>query len=199
MDKKSQRLNRQDWILAGFRALVAGGVPALRIEAVARSMGATKGSFYWHFSGPEDWRDGMLAYWQDKALLDVVAAVPAAAPAQDQLRVLARIISTIGREAEHGGVWAEPALRAWAQVDAAVAEAVRAVDAARLVFLTQILQGANLPLGKAQTAARLIYSAHIGQQALAAAAQQDSKDLEQLIDWLLVDTKLSDGSQARER
>ncbi len=43
------RLTRSDWVLAGFRALLASGPDAIRVEALARDLRATKGSFYWHF------------------------------------------------------------------------------------------------------------------------------------------------------
>lgn len=185
MDKKSQRLGRQDWILAGFRALVAGGATALRVEPVARAIGASKGSFYWHFTGPEDWRDAMLEHWRQAALRDVVATLGREPDGRARLRLLIRIASTIGREADHGGVLAEPALRAWAQTEPAVAAAVRRVDEARLEFLSISLEEARLPRSQADTAARLIYAAHIGQQALAHDPEQDIADLERLIDRLL--------------
>ena len=75
MDKASQRLGREDWILAGFRALVAGGPEAVRVEPVARGLGLTKGSFYWHFAGLAEWHAAMLAYWEARAFSDIVAAL----------------------------------------------------------------------------------------------------------------------------
>jgi AcrR family transcriptional regulator len=184
MDKKSQRLGRQDWILAGFRALAAGGLSALRVEPVARAIGASKGSFYWHFIGPADWRDAMLDFWQKAALSDVLVAVEHEPDARARLYQLIRIVSTMGRAADHGGVMAEPALRAWAQSDATVARAIADVDAARVQFLAQSLQEAKLPALDANVAARLIYAAHIGQQALGHAADQDIADLDDLLELL---------------
>ena len=43
------RLGPEDWVMAGFRALAADGPQAVRAETLARGLGATKGSFYWHF------------------------------------------------------------------------------------------------------------------------------------------------------
>lgn len=185
MDKKSHRLCRQDWILAGFRNLVAGGPSALRVERVAKELSATKGSFYWHFEGPADWRDAMLAYWRQSALEDVVAALAGEPDGRSRLRALIRLASTMGRDPAHGGVLAEPALRAWAREDPIVAQSLREVDAARLDFLAACLAEAGLAQEKAHPGARLIYAAHIGQQALGASADQDIDDLNRLLDDLL--------------
>src|SRR5215208_1205383 len=43
------RTPRERWIDEGLRALAAGGPDAVRIEPLARSLGVTKGGFYWHF------------------------------------------------------------------------------------------------------------------------------------------------------
>lgn len=185
MDKLPQRLGRQDWILAGFRALVAGGATALRVEPVARAIGASKGSFYWHFTGPEDWRDAMLEHWRQAALRDVVATLGREPDGRTRLRALIRIASTMGREPDHGGVMAEPALRAWAQAEPVVAQTVSEVDEARQEFLALCLAEARLPRDQADRAARLIYAAHIGQQALGPTPDQDIADLDSLIDSLL--------------
>ena len=48
------RLTREDWARAGFLAFVEAGLDAVVVEQVARRIGATKGSFYWHFGGRDD-------------------------------------------------------------------------------------------------------------------------------------------------
>ena len=35
--------------MAGFRALSAEGPQGIRVEAIARQLKLSKGSFYWHF------------------------------------------------------------------------------------------------------------------------------------------------------
>ena len=43
------RTPRQRWIEEALRALAAGGPDAVRIEPLAKSLGVTRGGFYWHF------------------------------------------------------------------------------------------------------------------------------------------------------
>jgi AcrR family transcriptional regulator len=51
------RLSVGSWAAAALDALIDGGVPAVAVEPLAVRLGATKGSFYWHFSN----RDALLA------------------------------------------------------------------------------------------------------------------------------------------
>ena len=45
----ADKLDRADWIHAGFAMLAAGGIDAVRVERLAAVLKVTKGSFYWHF------------------------------------------------------------------------------------------------------------------------------------------------------
>ncbi|MBR9990945.1 MAG: helix-turn-helix transcriptional regulator, partial [Gemmatimonadetes bacterium] len=40
---------REEWLSAAAQAMSDGGVEAVRVEAIARDLSITKGSFYWHF------------------------------------------------------------------------------------------------------------------------------------------------------
>ena len=44
-------------LAAAFRALARGGVDSIAVEPIAAELGATKGSFYWHFKN----RDSLVA------------------------------------------------------------------------------------------------------------------------------------------
>ncbi len=152
------RLTAEAWVLAGFRALVTGGPGAVRVEPIARSLGATKGSFYWHFPALPDLHAAMLVYWEARAFDDVVALLAAIPDPADRLRALAEA-AVLPPDADVGGAAAEPALRAWAQVDPAVAKAVARVDARRMGYLEDVLSELSLDLpGRA----RLIYGAYLG-------------------------------------
>lgn len=41
--------SRESWVAAGLQALVEGGVEAVAVEPIAKTLGVTKASFYWHF------------------------------------------------------------------------------------------------------------------------------------------------------
>ena len=61
---RAGRLSADDWSAAALQQIGEQGVPALAVEPLARRLGVTKGSFYWHFPT----RDALL-----QAALDVLA------------------------------------------------------------------------------------------------------------------------------
>lgn len=156
------RLTQEDWIAAGYRALTSKGPAALKAEPLARTLGTTKGSFYWHFKDVPAFQADMLAFWEDQATTRIITLLDALPSAEAKLRTLAEV-ATAPQE-PYGGVGAEPAIRAWAKSDSKVAEAVRRVDAARIAHLSGIfadMQLTNPDLPK------LFYAGLIGLQEMA--------------------------------
>lgn len=138
------RLGRLDWILAGFRALVRGGAAALRVEALARDLGATKGSFYWHFRDLPDLHGAMLEVWEQLATAEITAAVRASGlDPRAQLMLLVDLVSEVPGP-DLGGVAVEPALRDWGRTDPAARAALERVDRQRLADLTGFLRAAGV-------------------------------------------------------
>ena len=156
------RLTREDWILAGFRALSRSGSAALKAEALARELKTTKGSFYWHFKDVADFETAMLAYWRVQATEQVIESVAqkSASPADD-LRSLLKIVTGLRSEA-HGGLRAESAIRQWAATNSRVAEARHDVDAARLDYLAGQFVKAGFSRPRAKLCSQAMYAALIG-------------------------------------
>jgi AcrR family transcriptional regulator len=160
-DTKS-RLTREDWILAGFRALSRSGSSALKAEALARELKTTKGSFYWHFKDVADFESAMLAYWRAQATEEVIASVAQSSGApEDDLRSLLTIVTGLRSEA-HGGLRAESAIRQWASTNHRVADARHAVDAARLDYLGSLFIRAGFSQERAKLFSQAMYAALIG-------------------------------------
>lgn len=170
MEPKPRRLSAEDWLLAGFRALAKDGPSALRAEKLARDLGATKGSFYWHFKDIADFRARLLAHWQEQAYASVVAMVEAEGSATEKLYRLADIAGT--EKTRYGGSALEPAVRAWAQADHTVSDVLRAVDARRLAYTAGLL--AELGLTNPDFA-RIVYGAYIGMGTLSVADGVDNR------------------------
>ena len=65
--KKNERvtLSAEDWEREALELIAEQGVQALAIEPLARRMGITKGSFYWHFSGRESLLEQALIRWEE--------------------------------------------------------------------------------------------------------------------------------------
>src|ERR1700735_2469777 len=74
-----QRLTRDDWITAALDAIAEGGLAAVGVEPLAVGLGATKGSFYWHFENRDALLEAAISRWEKETTTDVVADITAAA------------------------------------------------------------------------------------------------------------------------
>ena len=157
------RLTKEDWIFAGFRALTATGPQALKAEPLARALGTTKGSFYWHFKDVPDFHAQMLTLWVDRAYYAITASLASIPDPAIRLKQLGTLAVT--SDETHGGARAEPAIRAWAQSTPEVAAAVQKIDALRIGYVADILAELDLP---DPDLPRIIYAAYIGLGTLSA-------------------------------
>lgn len=128
------RTLRTDWIAAGLRALTDGGVDAVRIEALARALGVTKGGFYGYFADRQALLDQMLDAWEQ----DVTTAVIARAE-RSSIDARAKLLQLFTIAASGDGLLTDIAtdfaIRDWARRDPAVAERLRRVDNQRMDYL----------------------------------------------------------------
>ncbi|MBV7377309.1 TetR/AcrR family transcriptional regulator [Maritimibacter dapengensis] len=165
------RLKVENWIAAGFRALISHGPEALKAEPLARDLGTTKGSFYWHFKDVPDFRFKMLSHWLEHAMVALQSAIDAGGTPTERLYRLAD--ATTAESDDFGGAAAEPAIRAWAQSDPMVAKAVEEIDRRRLAYVERVLKDLDFTN---PDFARIIYGAYIGMGTLSATDGRDNKD-----------------------
>jgi AcrR family transcriptional regulator len=157
-----RRLTRDDWIAAALAAIADGGLAAVGVEPLAARLGATKGSFYWHFENRDALLEAAIRRWEKETTTDVVAEITAArdAPASQFRRLVAGVIE----RAEQDRVG--PALLASA-THPAVAPALQRITAVRLSLITTVLRRLGLPPAEARRRALLAYSAYLGHGQLA--------------------------------
>ena len=153
-----ERLNEGAWVDIALRVLADDGVEAVRVEPLARALGVTKGSFYWHFADRRALLDASLERWERQATHDVIERVERDREApDDRLRELTRLVF------RHGGPL-DRAVRAWAAHDDAAASAVARVDARRYGFVRELLEDHGLPRDTAAMRGRFLYTALVGEQ-----------------------------------
>jgi AcrR family transcriptional regulator len=160
----NERLGPDDWIAAAFRALARGGLSAVRVEALARELGVSKGSFYWHFKDLPSLLQVMLTQWEDQATERIIALAEAASPDPvDRLVHLAEMM-TADPDQPWGGFQTEAAIRDWARHDPAAAAVQARVDRRRLAYLAAAFDAAGRPEPLAR--ARILLAALLGAQSL---------------------------------
>ena len=66
MSKNEKKtLTASDWEQAALELVAEKGVTALAIEPLAKRMGVTKGSFYWHFGSRDELLERALRRWEE--------------------------------------------------------------------------------------------------------------------------------------
>ncbi|GKY86972.1 TetR/AcrR family transcriptional regulator [Sinisalibacter aestuarii] len=173
MPDPKRRLSADDWLRAGLSALAKTGPEALKAEPLARALGATKGSFYWHFKDVPEYRARLATHWEKTAIAALSQAAEARATPAERLHGLAAISGDRAQEA---------AMRAWAQFDHTVTNAVAEVDLARLAYIGSVLHALGLTNPDFP---RLLYSAFLGMQVLPGDAAANDSALSTLTAALL--------------
>jgi AcrR family transcriptional regulator len=62
--RERRTLTRADWIGAALDALARDGLRAVAVEPLAERLGATKGSFYWHFRDRGALLEATVEHWE---------------------------------------------------------------------------------------------------------------------------------------
>ncbi|GAB2888709.1 hypothetical protein GCM10027046_16440 [Uliginosibacterium flavum] len=151
-----QPLDRATWIEFATGVLAEDGVDGLRVEVLARKLGVTKGSFYWHFKDRQALLSATVTTWRDARVQEVEQQV--AIPAHEAHAQIRRILDQYATQPNQQRMRTELALRDWARRDLLVAAAVEAVDQARLQNAVRLFSLAGYVDEEAHTRALLMFT-----------------------------------------
>jgi AcrR family transcriptional regulator len=154
--KISRRLKPEDWIRAAIEGLLKRGVKGLRIAHLARELGVTPGSFYWHFRDREEFRDRVLQHWRNEMLARGIRAVGDAGKGAAKLRTLPDVL------VQQGLPDYDAAMRTWALTDPFVAARVADADALRIRWLTDMFEEAGHSRQVAAARAQTVFWIFLG-------------------------------------
>lgn len=165
-------LDATAWVEAAFDALAEGGIEAVRVEPLAKRLGVTRGSFYWHFKDRDALHQAMLREWRERASYQIGARIERTAedPAE-RLRRLLDLPHSSPRATRGAAV--ELAIRLWARRDKHAAKAVRHIDRVRLDYFAKLLQAHGIPEDEAGRRAFLVYAALMAEAFIVTDAKAD--------------------------
>ena len=135
------RTPRSAWIEQGLRALAHGGPDAVRVEPLARSLGVTKGGFYWHFKDRRALLAELLDAWEQLGVDDVIDRLESrGGDAREKLRELSEIARAPNEKLRIDPLSVDLAVRDWARRDRAVARRLRRIDNRRMDYMRSLFR-----------------------------------------------------------
>src|SRR5580704_2370012 len=151
----ADQLSAWDWLDQGLKTLARNGFTALKAEPLAKAMGVSRGSFYWHFADIGAYHTAVLKHWRDVAAEQIIAGLETSSKDENPLLLLLR-------QAFGGKPALENAVRTWATVDPSARAAVQAIDRRRLGYVETLFRHLGLSADVARARAQILYWAFLG-------------------------------------
>jgi AcrR family transcriptional regulator len=127
------RLDRRDWVEVGIGILSSRGLDAIRVEALARRLNISKGSFYWHFKDRDDLLEAILSEWESRQSDWNTEGEGASNPVERW----ARLFELFSRP-EYARL--EMAISSWARQEERVALRVARAEKKRIAYLSLVFR-----------------------------------------------------------
>ena len=151
----TDQLSAKDWLDQGLKVLAQRGFTALKAEPLAKAMGVSRGSFYWHFADIGAFHAAILKHWREVAAEQIIAGLEVAASDDNPLSLL--LNGAFGNRQT-----LEKAVRSWATADPKARAAVQAIDRRRIDYIEHMLRQAAVKEAVASARAQILYWAFLG-------------------------------------
>lgn len=153
---KSDQLSAADWLDQGLKTLTESGFTALKAEPLAKAMGVSRGSFYWHFADVGAFHAALLKRWREVTTEQIIASLERSPEGEIPMNVLLR------RAFGGSRLTLDVAVRTWATVDPTARAAVQAIDKRRLSYMESLFVAQGHSPAVAQARAQILYWTFLG-------------------------------------
>jgi AcrR family transcriptional regulator len=152
---KTSPLQPDDWLRAAFARLAGEGIESVRVELLARDLGVSKGSFYWHFQDREELLGRMFDRWEKEEIdwLDETVITPKAA---------ARWARFVHHCTEPQLARLESAMRSWSRRDERIAARITAIEKKRTAHIASVLRAIGFAAPAAESWAEIALLVYLG-------------------------------------
>ena len=156
--KKKERstLSAGDWEQQALILIAEKGIRAVAVESLARRMGVTKGSFYWHFNNRESLLEQSLIRWEKHDATNLQTSLSAIEDPRERLRSFFR---RTGREKLTHNVYSSLCT---ASDHPQVEPLLERVAERRMKHIEKAFEEIGFDPTEASHRARLTYSAYLG-------------------------------------
>lgn len=152
-------LTSEDWARAALGVIAEAGVPAVTIDELAKRLGATRGSFYWHYQSREELIKAAVELWARESTTDRLPQLEAISDPGKRLRALLRLVY-------EAPVDAAELMLSTAGDDPLVAPVFARVTRRRMEVLRQIFTEFGIAPSEAADRAWLAYAFYVGHHQL---------------------------------
>ena len=163
---RHSRLSADDWAQAALDLIAEQGVGAVAVEPLARRLGVTKGSFYWHFPSRDALLQAALERWEVVEQQQVFGSLEEVPDPRTRLRALFQLVA---HEVTPHVIYSE-LLKALD--NPMVRPVIDRVSQRRMEYLIASFRQAGLSSTDARHRARLAYAAYVGFLQLSLQLQQ---------------------------
>ncbi len=157
MTATKKTLSADDWAVAALDAIAEGGVEMVAVEPLARRLGVTKGSFYWHFPNREALLYSAAAKWEAQETEGMLARI---GEETDARRRIHRTFTKVDASQRASRLYF--ALAAAAAKDKHIAQVVERVAQQRLEYMTECYVALGMDDEEAKRWAITAYSVYLG-------------------------------------
>jgi len=126
------------------------------VEVLAKRLGVTKGSFYWHFKDRRDLQHAVLEFWKEGRIRDIRKQTQA--EPGGEVAALLHTIEVYASARNRKGISIEAAVRDWARRDAQAVAVVEEVDAERLACACRLFLACGMEAEEAQARSVMLYA-----------------------------------------
>ena len=175
---RNARLSADDWAQAALDLIAEQGVSAVAVEPLARRLGVTKGSFYWHFPSRDALLQAALERWEAVEQESIFGSLEQVADPRERLRALFQLV---GHEVKPHIIYSE-LLKALDHPS--VQTVIDRISQRRLEYLVAMFRQAGLQRTDATHRARLTYAAYVGFLQLSLQLQQPRMTSEEFETYL---------------
>ena len=171
-------LTPADWEQAALELIAEKGVSGLGVEPLARRLGITKGSFYWHFPGRDELLGKALERWESQDRYHLKLALNAD---MQPVERLSQFVWRTSRQTLTHRIYV--ALCATPD-DARVGPVLKRVTSRRIKYLTAAFEELGLKPAAAVQRANLVYSSYVGYLQLQAQGLVPDRDEPEFNDYV---------------
>jgi AcrR family transcriptional regulator len=171
-DRSRPPTSEEAWLTAAYDALTESGVEAVKIMPLAKKLGVSRTSFYWHFKDREALLEAIIRHWEDKNTGNLVARTQAYA--DTVFEAIFNLFDCWLDEALFDSRL-DLAIRNWARNDADLQIRLDQADARRETAMAQMLQRFGYAPETALVRARTMIYTQIGYISMQIHEQEDRR------------------------